>query len=451
MPFVQDIREAYEEARDNVIRHKDRYVTKKGAFTRLRKMGLKALIDYLVTRGSKSGGNAIEEYFEEQEDCPTESAVLQQRKKLMAEALLDLLRQFAQALMVLFAAVGALQIVATDGTDVPFNNPGVRHKDWQRTWNGVKAGCAHVTAIYDLATKIFLDAVIQAAHFADERGALVEMIDRFITPWKLIPVLFTADRGFPSWNMAVHVMQKGHFFLIRTLDVTSQGSQLRTLFPAVPSGGCFDLYVKVRIVRSKRKATGFDPKTGCISVYLDKSQRFDFIPAGSEDSHEFTIRVCRFRLDNGTYECLMTNLTKTKYPTHKLRKLYYKRWGIEVAWGRCKSPLAMEAFNTRNPALVMQDILGTLIEYNFVRAVCIISGQVLTERNSDSGNKYAQEPDFSHAVRPCVRFLLHRSYPDGTGLIERILRHCHCVRPNRTAPRGRIRKHGPVPFVGRAS
>ena len=38
-----------------------------------------------------------------------------------------------------------------------------------------------------------------------------------------IPIIFTADRGYESYNDMAHIIEAGHKFLIRVQDIDSRG------------------------------------------------------------------------------------------------------------------------------------------------------------------------------------------------------------------------------------
>ena len=215
------------------------------------------MLGLLVVFRVKSSETELADCFDalgkKMSDYPSGSAFCQQRAKLFPEAMRTLFLTFTAKLTDWLAPnrctrrKGGVcwQLLAVDGTNVSFQNcRDPEADDWRTTHKTGKEHCAaHVTALWDAAEKLYLDAVIQPLHRCDERAAPVEMISRYKPPRGVKPILL-ADRGFPSWNVLAHLKVKRFHFIIRCKDKDVRSSMLWPL--KLPDEETFDIWVKLR-------------------------------------------------------------------------------------------------------------------------------------------------------------------------------------------------------------
>lgn len=71
-------------------------------------------------------------------------------------------------------------------------------------------------SFFSILDKKFTDLVIQPSRKRNEYSAFCQMVDIFQTD---SPVIYLADRGYASYNVFAHVIEKGQFFLIHSTDV----------------------------------------------------------------------------------------------------------------------------------------------------------------------------------------------------------------------------------------
>ena len=72
----------------------------------------------------------------------------------------------------------------------------------------------------------------------------------------------------------------------------------------VPKQGEFDQYLDIVIKRSHSKKI---TASGDYVTFVDAASAFDFVPYGFLATYTIPVRVVRFLLDDGSYECLITN------------------------------------------------------------------------------------------------------------------------------------------------
>ncbi len=137
-----------------------------------------------------------------------------------------------------------------------------------------------------------------------------------------------------SYNNMAHVLEKKQFFLFRSKDVNVRG--MAGHLP-VPKEGAFDLCLDIAIKRSHSKKV---MASGDYITFVDAASAFDFLPYGSMDTYTIPVRVVRLPFDDGSYECLMTNLPIDEFSTEDIKRLYFSRRGSRSPSVRLSIPLA---------------------------------------------------------------------------------------------------------------
>ena len=217
------------------------------------------LICFLVSHGASSSINELLDFYHFKQATPSLSALNQQRSKLKPEAIEALFHCTNEAMANLETSVNhthtedkeSYRTIAVDGSTFSFpSSESFATSDYYSCHGKSAKGSysVHVTALYDLKSHLYLDAVIQSVHNKNEYLAFCTMADRF--PASKEQSIFIADRGFCSYNNMAHVMENGENFLFRAKDVTSKG--LLKNF-GLPTEGSFDTDITVTLVRSHSK------------------------------------------------------------------------------------------------------------------------------------------------------------------------------------------------------
>ena len=180
---------------------------------------------------------------------------------------------------------------------------------------------------------------------------------------KQIKAVFFGDRGYCSYSNMVHVIEKGQYFLFRTKDVGSKG--LVQGF-GLPKSGSYDTTVHVTLTRSNAsKISLIDSQRR----FIDKKVSFDYIDYGSLDTYQVSFRVVRFSIDSGDFECLVTNLPIDEFPLEEIKKLYFRRWGIETSFRLLKYTIGLSNFHSYKPNQIQQEIWARFIMYNITESL----------------------------------------------------------------------------------
>ena len=424
--FFNKINSLFRDALFHVTSHISPYLLNPDKdFTRRRKFPPEMLISFLVSQGASSTGNELDDFFDFRPDSPSLSALNQQRDKLKPQALEEVFRQLNRSLSTL-EPPSVYRHLAVDGASFSFfSRPQWASEDYFVSEGHSAKGfySAHLNALYDLDTHTYKDALIQPVHCKDEFRAFCTMVDRLETP-DGISDIFIADRGYCSYNNMAHVLEKKQFFLFRSKDVNVRG--MAGHLP-VPKEGAFDLCLAIVIKRSHSKKV---TASGDYITFVDAASSFDFLPYGSMDTYTIPVRVVRFPLDDGSYECLMTNLPMDEFPMEDIKRLYFSRWGIETSFRKLKYTIGLNSFHSYKVEFMKQEIWAKLIAYNLTET--IVSHTVVETRKD---TKFSYKVNFTAAAHICRVFFRLHSQKSPADMLALLSRKLIPVRNERSFPR----------------
>ena len=96
------------------------------------------------------------------------------------------------------------------------------------------------------------------------------------------------------------------------------------------------------------------------------NMRFDYM--SKEDPwYEFNCRTVRFKITEDTYECIITNLDRTKFSSEDVKELYNKRWGIETSFRHVKYAIGLNSHHAKKRKYIKQEIYISLTLYNLTQ------------------------------------------------------------------------------------
>lgn len=370
-------------------------------FSRTRKINVNTLISGLIGMEGKSLSNELIDLFDKSSDIPTPSAFVQQRVKLKPQAMYDVFRVFTDSTSSYTAS--ELTMLAIDGSEIRIpDNPEDESTRIRRFSNSDPYNSLHLNALYDINRGVYTDILIQNGAQKNEHRALQQMVDSSIIPKALV----LADRGYESYNNMAHIQEKGWYFLIRIKD---GNHGIKTGF-SLPEDNEFDLSIKLKITRRHTKEAKKLQKDKNQYRCISNSTPFDYLPSGSVEKapsifYSLNFRIVRFRLNDDTYETILTNLSTEEYPPDKIKRLYAARWGIETSFRNLKYTLALLKFHSKKTVCICQEIYARLIMYNFIG---MITSHVIIEKKE---RKYNYKVNFSTAAHACRLFFLGRTQP----------------------------------------
>ena len=406
-------------------------------FTRERKLPVDTLLRLLLKFSGKSLQSELSAYYlpleRTYQTVPTKSAFTQQRQKLLWEGCYSLFRSFTDSLPYLKLFDG-YRLLACDGSTVqiPRNENetdfSVKAREDCRSFNQL-----HINGLFDVLNRIYADAVVDPGWCRRESAALITMVNHLDHPESAI---ILADRGYEGYNTIAHLIESMANFVIRAKDLDSNGF-LHTLH--LPPDGELDIDVSKILTNSRAQVFQNDDRY----VWIHR-RAFDLWD--SSGTYPIQFRLVRFMLADGSYECLVTNLPREKFPPGKLKKLYHLRWGVENAYRDLKYPVDLLHFHGKSAQSVLQELFCSLTMFNYCAYLCVHADILHMHKRT----KYRYKVNFANAVGPC-RSYLHGSISE-MELLERLRLAPTPIRPDRHVPRpSRMKEQSSREFNYRAS
>ena len=391
-------------------------------FTRNGKLPLEKLITLILSLKGGSLASELMDHFGCSADIASVPAFVKRRGRLLPEAFSFLFHLFVERTQPstlfqgfrLFAVDGSDLHIPTDPDDTDSFFPG---KGDSKPYN-----LLHLDALYDLMSHTYLDASVCPKRLSDECRALCDMVDRTDLSH---PAIILADRGYESYNVLAHILQKGWKFLIR---VKNGAGGIVSGLP-VPNSEEFDIQVNLSLTRKQTNEAKALALASPFFKILSSDTVFDFLPMKNKKSvpvlpFQIPFRLVRFKLSDSSIETVITNLD---FPPDQLKRLYAMRWGIETSFRQLKYTIGLLHFHAKKVEHIYQEIFARLILYNFTE---LITSPVIFHK---ADNKYAYRANFTVAVHVCRQFFLGNvSPPDVEAVISRNI---SPVRPGRNAPR----------------
>lgn len=399
-------------------------------FTRRRKLPLEQLLLLLLRFGSGSLSRELLDFFRNAPDTISASALVQQRNKLMPEAMAHLFRQFTDTLPFQGTLAG-YRLLAADGSDVKIPpNPKDTDSYHQGTSGQRGYNLLHLNALYDLENRLYLDALVQKDRKKHEIQALITMAER-----QSFRAIVLADRNYESYNLMAHLEKEKWRYLIRAKE-GKKGVTSALRLPETPET---DLPVTLLLTR---KLTAHRRAESDRYRIIPAANAFDFLEPGSDGVYPLSFRLVRFPLPDGSSETLLTNLPKEQFPLDVLKQLYARRWGIETSFRKLKYTVGLLHFHGKKTDFVMQELYARLTMYNYAQAI------ITAEVQEKSGKKYIYQVNFTTAFHICRDFLRNTVSPQTLSALLR--RHLLPVRPGRSYPR-RLHTNTGITFWYRAA
>lgn len=367
----------------------------------------------------------------------TASAVSQRRAQISPETFRDVFHRFNADCEDMETFRG-YRLLAADGTAV--NLPRCPASPSFVCNDGIPNGVnqLHLTPLYDLLNRTFIDAVIQPEPKKDEIGALVAMLERTSFNQK---TLIIADRGFEGYNLIAHMIEKPNVdFLIRVKQSRSAMREVAKLpMLELDCDISFSICITQKNTDKQNKSYVFlqVPKKSKPGSKTRRG-RWDF-----GNYYPMRFRICRFLLDNGELETVATSLPRS-FTLEDIKNLYHLRWGLETSFRDLKYTVGLINLHGKSDPSAEQEIYSSLTAFNFTSRVC---HEVVVRQPKDS--VYAYKVNFKMAVTLCREFI-RTPKADGDRLLRNIARYTVAIRPGRQDQRN-LRVKGFPGFVYRVA
>lgn len=404
-------------------------------FIRKRKLDFKEMLNILLSMGGNSLKLELMKYFSYDVETATCSAFVQQREKILPEALEFLFNSFT-SLAVNPNYYHGYRMLAVDGSDLCIaHNPNDTENHFLATENAKGYNLLHLNAMYDLCSRVYVDTIIQPGREKNEFQALTDMVDRSDIKEQTTVI---ADRGYESYNVFEHIEKKGWNYVIRVKDIGSNGI-LSGL--SLPNQEIFDIEYSTLLTRRQTKEIKAHPEK---YKFMPKNQKFDYLPVSDKGDYPINFRVVRFPISENSYEVIITNLPQKDFPLEKIKEIYHMRWGIETSFRELKYAIGLTSFHSKKAAYIIQEIFARLTMYNFCE---IITTHVVIQQKD---RKYSYQVNFTVAISICLHYFQCRNAVLPPNVEALIQKNILPVRNGRKDPR-KVRTKSAVSFIYRVA
>lgn len=174
----------------------------------------------------------------------------------------------------------------------------------------------------------------------------------------------------------------------------------------------------------------------------------DFLPKGRKHEAPVRVRAIHVTLDDGTDECLITNIMDPSFTISMFKELYFLRWGVESKYNELKNQLELEEFNGAFHSSVEQEFYIKLLFMNICSLLKAEADEKISETQKNSTNKYKYQANraflFGRLKKHLVILLCDSKYiNDKLGeLLNEAIKKCSQIQPNRKCkcPRIQLRR-----------
>lgn len=377
---------------DYLFQNKEKYLSDSNrAFSRTQKISFRDGMIFPMITGSESTSIEMLDYFSI-ENLPSQAAMSYRRDQINLSAFTDLFMDFTNKLP-LDKNYHGMRFIACDGTRIntPYN-PSDKDSFVNSIENRKGFNQYHLNSCYDILNDVYTDAIIQGYYAMNEKRAFCDMIDRFP---KDTQALFTADRGYASFNIIAHIINSGHRFVIRL--TAPMAKNLFSDRKDISYLDEFDIKDDIHLGRTRTR----ENRALRNYHFISSSKVYDYIPKGSKCIDHFTVRLVKFALSGGEYEYLLTNLAESEFTLFDIKKIYEMRWNVETSFRYLKYSADMISIHSLKPKFIFQEIFAKLIAYNFCSAV----EKGLEEPPKGKNTKYQYVYEKSYLIKLCIKYL----------------------------------------------
>jgi len=403
-------------------------------FTRNRKLNFKEMVNILLSMGGNSLKLELMKYFSFEPETATSSAFIQQREKILPEAFEFLFNRFTSS-SVIPNYYESYRMFAIDGSDLCIaNNP----KDTENHYPVEKSkgyNLLNLNAMYDLCSRVYVDAIVQPSKKKNEDQALIDMVDRSKIKEQTILI---ADRGYENYNVFEHISEKGWNFVIRVKDINSNGIASSLILPKKKE---FDAKCSLLLTRRNTKEIKAHPEK---YKYMPSNRKFDYLSVGDKGNYPMNFRVVRFAISEDNYEVIITNLPESEFSAEKIKEIYHMRWGIETSFRELKYAIGLTSFHSKKTACIIQEIFARLTMYNFCE---IITTHVIIQQKN---RKYSYQVNFTIAISICMHYFRCRNAVSPPNVEALIQKNILPIRNGRKDPR-KVKTKSVVSFIYRVA
>lgn len=383
----------------------------------------------IISMGKGNTNDEIMDYFDLDPDLiPSQSAFNQRRNQISLSAFEYLFSEFAASFPASTNKFKDHCILACDGCHVVYTTNSQIIEDYNKPrlidYKGYNH--MHLNGLVDVISKAFLDVIIQPGQQPDERQAFHTMLDHF-KPDDPQKYIFTADRGYESYDLLFHCELKQLNYVFRVKAPSSSRSLLSSYITELPDDQEeFDVTIKrfftdelSNIMRSQSH----------VYHYMNPYKNIPHFQPLLDDSHLhfMQFRVVKIKVAENTYEYMITNLPHT-FDLHDIKDCYHWRWGIEISFRYLKHANGLLYFHSKKPEFLKQEIYANLVLYNFGIFLANEAAEENMKKQRKKDNKYNYEIDFSSALKMARKFFIRKESHKPVNIINLMMKYVHPVK-----------------------
>lgn len=341
-------------------------------FTRKRKLNFPELILFQLNAGKRSLQNELDDYLNllKKKTSYTKQAYSESRQKILPETFKEL-----NEILILnyyksneYRRHKKYRILAIDGSTLRLPNTLKLKEEFgiitsQSTKTLAASG---ISVLYDVENHLIIDSTIES-YFSSERKMAIKHMEKlkdFKSKSKDInKELIIFDRGYPSLDLIMNLLEKNINFLMR---------------------------VSNRFLKEVNEFRKTIKQEEILEIAISK-QRLRTIKTVKikENIRNIKIRALKIKLDSGEEEILITSLMDDKDFSYKeFKELYFKRWGIEENYDILKNIIEVEDFTGITPIAIKQDFYGSVIIKNIIELFQKIAQTKVDKDNNNKNRKY---------------------------------------------------------------
>lgn len=334
----------------------------------------------------------------------TKSAFSQARKKLKAEAFVELNTVQVDYFYTHFPyqTWQGFRLLAVDGStaQLPETTDIVAHFGlWGTT------PLARVSQMFDVLNEVTVDALIGSKDLGEREYAAHHFA--LLSPADLVLL----DRGYPAfWLFALILAQGAHFCARMPVGIWNE----------------MDYFV----------ASGQREKVIQLPPSIAAKQECQ---ARNLASQPLKVRLVRIELDSGEVEVLITSLPDAKrYPYAVFKELYHRRWPVEEDYKVLKLRVEVENWSGKSTLAVYQDFHAKVFTTNLAAILAQPAQQEVLQQSQ--AKRYTYQVNFTHLLskmKDTVVFLLRGIMIEDifASLWQIMVRVVEPIRPGRSYPR----------------
>ena len=403
-------------------------------FARNRKITIRDLIRILLSAGGNSMNKELYDYFKLSDKTVSASAFVQQRDKLLPDALDYLLHEF-NSVCYDVKLYNGYRLFSVDGSTMTYNGSPDDGTYVPKSGKGVNQ--FHVNAMYDLLNRVYADIIVQPKPHANEPEAAWKMMERLSLTDKTIMI---ADRGYGGVNLIEHINRIPNAdYLIRVKN--GLWKEIRDL-PMVDLD--IEITINLRTTQTNADKEAYASGDAKWVAGHGKYKKLQTATWDFESPYSLKVRIVRFKISENTWETIATSLPKDKFPPSVLKYLCHLRWGIETSFRELKYAIGVTNFHARKPDSVLQEIFARIVMYNFCERITM---HVVID--NDKGRKWQYQANYTMGIYICLDFFRYiGDEPPDTE--EKIRHYILPIRPNR-ADRRKVTPKPAVYFLYRVA